>query len=187
MTDLTGQRFGMLTVVGPRRDSSWTVRCDCGTEKLVRGTNLRSGNTGSCGCKHARKEAPCQGPKCDRTAKVKGLCDTHYQQQRQGRELIPVGSTVRGAQPRATGAPPPRDRVLSPLERAYELRDQPFERSKARKSQRSQAERSLTGARVTTPNGTVGRINAVWTDEDDQRWASVRIHDYALLHLRVCT
>jgi len=55
--DLTGQRFGMLTVVGqaPSTDKGrrcWICKCDCGTEKIVLGSNLRRGTTVSCGCKH---------------------------------------------------------------------------------------------------------------------------------------
>ena len=56
--DLTGQRFGKLTVIGEsgrqecgsRKRILWLCRCDCGAEILVRGCNLRSGNTSSCGC-----------------------------------------------------------------------------------------------------------------------------------------
>ena len=57
--DLTGMRFGVLTVLelagthenpcGTRR-SLWRCRCDCGTEKVVQGTSLTSGQTVSCGC-----------------------------------------------------------------------------------------------------------------------------------------
>lgn len=53
--DLTGQRFGKLTVIeyshtNDRRKTFWKCRCDCGNEKTVAGYNLRSGNTSSCGC-----------------------------------------------------------------------------------------------------------------------------------------
>lgn len=53
--DLTGKRFGRLLVLGfdGRTNSGnaiWRVRCDCGQEFLVRGTNMKSGNTRSCGC-----------------------------------------------------------------------------------------------------------------------------------------
>lgn len=53
--DLTGKKFGKLTVLG--RDISvvkthcqWFVRCDCGEELRVRGTSLTQGGTVSCGC-----------------------------------------------------------------------------------------------------------------------------------------
>lgn len=53
--DLTGQRFGRLTVI--RREGSdkrgnavWLCRCDCGNETVVDGWSLRCGNTKSCIC-----------------------------------------------------------------------------------------------------------------------------------------
>lgn len=53
--DLTGQRYGRLTVVGfAGRDNNgnqiWRVRCDCGTEFEAYAGNLRNGVTRSCGC-----------------------------------------------------------------------------------------------------------------------------------------
>ena len=50
-----GDRFGRLTVIGfshldKRSRRFYRVRCDCGVEKTVQGTLLRSGNTKSCGC-----------------------------------------------------------------------------------------------------------------------------------------
>lgn len=59
--DLTGQRFGMLTVL--RRNAAETSAmgqgvydclCDCGREKTVAGYNLRSGAVTSCGCQRGR-------------------------------------------------------------------------------------------------------------------------------------
>lgn len=48
--DLTGQRFGNLTVLEYRGKSTWLCRCDCGTEREVRGDHLRYGHSHSCGC-----------------------------------------------------------------------------------------------------------------------------------------
>ena len=52
--DLVGKRFGRLTVIeyaGVKNCSSqWKCRCDCGKIKTVRGANLTSGVTRSCGC-----------------------------------------------------------------------------------------------------------------------------------------
>jgi hypothetical protein len=52
--DLTGRRFGRTTVLGLAGSNGrrlvWRCRCDCGTETIVLGTSLRSGNTKSCGC-----------------------------------------------------------------------------------------------------------------------------------------
>ena len=45
--DLTGQRFGKLTVVAftsvVNRKSQWSCLCDCGTEKTITGADLSSG------------------------------------------------------------------------------------------------------------------------------------------------
>lgn len=65
--DLTGRRFGKLVVVGPteKRDGSgnivWRCRCDCGNECDVGGKELKSGNTGSCGCGNAENRAKIGG------------------------------------------------------------------------------------------------------------------------------
>lgn len=51
LIDLTGQRYGTLTVlerVG-NKGSFWKCRCDCGREKIIESRNLRSGGTKSCG------------------------------------------------------------------------------------------------------------------------------------------
>ena len=53
--DLTGQRFGMWTVLSEagrdnHRKVLWNCRCDCGEERKVGGCSLRAGNTTSCGC-----------------------------------------------------------------------------------------------------------------------------------------
>jgi hypothetical protein len=54
--DLTGRRFGRLTVlrlavgvkVGHRL--CWVTVCDCGAEHIATGLNLKEGRTRSCGC-----------------------------------------------------------------------------------------------------------------------------------------
>ena len=48
--DLTGQTFGKLTALHHVRSGDWLVRCECGTEKVVMGQNLRTGQLKSCGC-----------------------------------------------------------------------------------------------------------------------------------------
>lgn len=59
--DLTGQRFGRLTVVerGGRtpsgRNVMWRCRCDCGQERTVVSSVLTRGESASCGC--LRREA----------------------------------------------------------------------------------------------------------------------------------
>lgn len=61
--DLTGQKFGRLTVVeqvedyvkpGGKRQVMWACQCDCGNKLVVTGSRLKNGGTKSCGC--LRKE-----------------------------------------------------------------------------------------------------------------------------------
>lgn len=58
--DLTGQRFGKLTVIGfsgtSRHGTLWHTRCDCGVYHDVTYGALTSGQTRSCGC-YAREQA----------------------------------------------------------------------------------------------------------------------------------
>lgn len=53
--DLTGQRFGRLTVVdvAARNPVRWNCVCDCGSKTTALGSNLTRGNTRSCGCLRA--------------------------------------------------------------------------------------------------------------------------------------
>lgn len=53
--DLTGQRFGRLTVIEETAERKhgkvvWLCRCDCGNFVSVDQNSLHSGNTRSCGC-----------------------------------------------------------------------------------------------------------------------------------------
>ena len=52
--DLTGQRFGRLTVIKRVENNGekvmWLCRCDCGNETTVFSGYLRNGDTKSCGC-----------------------------------------------------------------------------------------------------------------------------------------
>lgn len=51
--DLTNKRFGRLVVLEPiwKKDRyHWRCRCDCGNIRLFAASNLRHGNTKSCGC-----------------------------------------------------------------------------------------------------------------------------------------
>ena len=54
--DLSGQRFGKLTVLAPAENvggkTAWLCRCDCGREVAVKTHHLRSGHTKSCGCQN---------------------------------------------------------------------------------------------------------------------------------------
>ena len=57
--DLTGQRFGRLTVIerapdkttGSKPKVMWRCRCDCGNDVVVWTSSLARGTTVSCGCK----------------------------------------------------------------------------------------------------------------------------------------
>lgn len=53
--DLTGQKFGKLTIIkyvytDSYRRAIWRCKCECGNVIEVRGDMLRNGNTKSCGC-----------------------------------------------------------------------------------------------------------------------------------------
>lgn len=56
MIDLTGKKFGKLTVIslsttrGNRRQLKWNCLCDCGKTHLVTGESLRHNKSRSCGC-----------------------------------------------------------------------------------------------------------------------------------------
>lgn len=56
--DLTGERFGRLTVVrfdhySRTGQQYYECKCDCGNTKLVQASHLQSGNVSSCGCKNS--------------------------------------------------------------------------------------------------------------------------------------
>lgn len=57
--DLTGQKFGELTVLffdneKSGSDSFWVCQCSCGNRTSVWGSDLKRGKTTSCGCKIAK-------------------------------------------------------------------------------------------------------------------------------------
>lgn len=57
--DLTGQRFGRLTVIGfagkKNKTTLWKCQCKCGAFCNVSGGHLKSGHTQSCGCLQKEK------------------------------------------------------------------------------------------------------------------------------------
>lgn len=74
LIDLTGKRFGLLTVIGrgpnSKKQLRWHCRCKCGGEKLAFGSALRGGSANNCGCLTASRisakktqhgHAPCDG------------------------------------------------------------------------------------------------------------------------------
>ena len=62
--DLTGQKFGMLTVIkrynqlkrGKYWITKWVCQCECGNYTVVSSCHLRSGHTQSCGCLSSQYE-----------------------------------------------------------------------------------------------------------------------------------
>ena len=64
--DLTGQKFGKLTVIGyagmdKHHNKSWLCECECGNQKVVRQGSLVNDITKSCGC--AKYDAGQRGKK----------------------------------------------------------------------------------------------------------------------------
>ena len=63
--DITGQRFGRLTVIAyshtkklrRRFVAMWVARCECGSAGVYSGPAMRKGNTSSCGCLQREKAA----------------------------------------------------------------------------------------------------------------------------------
>lgn len=60
LKDLTGQRFGRLTVleyagVAKNRNAKWKCKCDCGEVCVVSSSSLLTGHTQSCGCLHKER------------------------------------------------------------------------------------------------------------------------------------
>ena len=59
LIDLSGQRFGRLTVIEKVNhvqgctNAVWLCVCDCGEKAIVRSTSLRKGESQSCGCYRA--------------------------------------------------------------------------------------------------------------------------------------
>lgn len=54
VNDLTGKKFGRLTVIGladkKSRKTYWICQCDCGNLKIARSDSLQCGAIKSCGC-----------------------------------------------------------------------------------------------------------------------------------------
>ena len=66
VNDLTGQRFGHLTVerftetkkYGSGTYAHWLCRCDCGNEVEVPSCSLSNGNKTNCGCRRYERKNP---------------------------------------------------------------------------------------------------------------------------------
>lgn len=60
MLNLIGEKYGLLTVLKEAEKTTtrrWLCRCECGNEKVIRQSDLRSGKTISCGCYGKQKRA----------------------------------------------------------------------------------------------------------------------------------
>ena len=83
--DLTGRRFGQLTVLCQAEDyvspqgqhyAQWLCQCDCGsTPKIVHQSSLKNGDTTSCGCHQKQKvyDISCKENK----PAIRGMHDEH--------------------------------------------------------------------------------------------------------------
>ena len=64
LQDLTGQVFGRLTVLERAENSKsgrsrWRCLCECGNECIVQSSNLKNGNSKSCGCLIQARSSDC--------------------------------------------------------------------------------------------------------------------------------
>lgn len=81
--DLTGERFGRLTVkeyAGIRYGRThWLCKCECGNEIITSSNSLRTGKTKSCGCirkEYAASQAKAAGDIRGAQMIKHGLCNT---------------------------------------------------------------------------------------------------------------
>lgn len=116
--NLTGQKFGKLTVVSISEEKSvngilvWKCKCECGNITYVRGGNLKSGHISSCGCskteKHSHNYKDLTGMKFGRLTVLKEygkinskiswlcLCDC-------GNEKIVIGDYLKSGRTKSCG------------------------------------------------------------------------------------
>jgi hypothetical protein len=64
--NITDQRFGNLLALreagtGSRGNVLWLCRCDCGHERIVMGSDLKSGKATHCGCLTSRNKRRAYG------------------------------------------------------------------------------------------------------------------------------
>lgn len=76
--DLTGQKFGKLTVISksPSRNGKtyWLCQCECGTQKEVQTSHLRSGTIKSCGSQECKQSVASQTT----YNKICPICNSHF-------------------------------------------------------------------------------------------------------------
>ncbi len=115
--NLTGRRFGRLCVLryaGRQSEKScWNCRCDCGTERLVRGTHLTGDKIVSCGqscCKGGAPDfrgerfgrllvvGPAKPKRCGRQNAAQWLCHCDC-----GKEVVVLANSIKRGSPRSCG------------------------------------------------------------------------------------
>ena len=82
--DLTGHRYGRLTVVKrygtyksfDHQTPTWLCRCDCGNYTVVNGNALKIGSTKSCGC--LRRETSSNNMKLRHALAKKAMRENEY-------------------------------------------------------------------------------------------------------------
>lgn len=92
-----GERVGHLTVKSLHHRNKhgiifWECVCDCGAVLFKPSSSLKLKRSHH-GCPFNLKT--CTFEDCTKTVEAKGLCSTHYHQQRRGKELTVIGSTVK--------------------------------------------------------------------------------------------
>ena len=103
--DLTGERFGPLTVLGalPERRNGhvvWLCRCECGNVKQVQSPNLKSAK--KCRCKWRAAARECAGAlkaaeKNKRRQPLRGDCVSYDSQRGECMALTELLCVTRGA------------------------------------------------------------------------------------------
>lgn len=77
LIDLTGKRFGKLTVIcrseNKNNKAMWMCQCDCGNKKIISGHHLRDGSTKSCGCLYSEKLLDITGKKFGKLTPIKPI------------------------------------------------------------------------------------------------------------------
>lgn len=95
LIDLTGQKFGRLTVISRNGSAGgkrkWLCECDCGNTTTVTTTDLRSGHTTSCGCFHREVSARTMR---DIASGRTGVLNSSYKHGDTGTKLYWVWSTM---------------------------------------------------------------------------------------------
>lgn len=119
--DLTGKRFGKLTVLNRdepyiegngQRHTKWVCACDCGRKVSVMAASLKSGNTKSCGCavqdagiraradmigkRFGRLMVVCIAEKRNAVIYYKCVCDC-------GNSIVTSGHSLRGGSTQSCG------------------------------------------------------------------------------------